>query len=109
MKNLIIVLCIISLFLMTGCYTVRIFSDTEKQITIASRSENLPFKETYRVWYALWGLVPINDNSINHILSTSKVKKVRITTKMGLIDWILSSILGYISIVTWTVEIEGAE
>lgn len=112
MKNLIIVLCIASLFLTTSCYTVKILSDAERPISLASSTENLPYKETYRVWYALWGLVPINDNTTNKILKETRIKKVRITTKMSLIDWVISFVLNAViptTIATWTVEIEGAE
>lgn len=111
MKQTIILLCIASLFL-SGCYTVRILSDVDRPITLASRTESLPYKETYRVWYALWGLVPISDNTTNKILKESKVKKVRITTKMTIVDWLISAVLNAViptTIATWTVEVEGAE
>ncbi|MEN3013813.1 MAG: hypothetical protein ABDH23_04265 [Endomicrobiia bacterium] len=112
MRNLTIILCIVALLFTTSCYTVKILSDTDRPITLASRTENLPYKETYRVWYALWGLVPISDNTTNKILQQTKIKKVRITTKMTLVDWLISSALNLFiptTIATWTVEVEGAE
>ncbi len=109
MKKLIVIMCLLSMVLLTSCYTVKVLSDTDRPITLASRTDNLPYKDSYRVWYALWGLVPISDNTTNKILKETKINKVRITTKMGIIDILISAILGNISIVSWTVEVEGAE
>jgi len=112
MKKLITLICIISLLFLTSCYTVRVLSDTDRPITLASQTESLPFKTRYRVWYALWGLVPINDNTINKVLRETKVNKVRVTTKMTIVDWLISTVLNIFiptTIATWTVEIEGAE
>lgn len=112
MKKLITLLCIMSLLFLTSCYTVRVLSDVDREIVLASKTESLPYKETYRVWYALWGLVPINDNTTNKILKETKVKRVRITTKMSIVDYLISLVLNSLiptSIVTWTIEIEGAE
>jgi len=109
MNKLITILCIISLLFLTSCYTVRVLSDVDRPITLASQTEALPFKTKYRVWYALWGLVPINDNTINKILRETKVNKVRVTTKMTFVDWLITGLLSYFTIATWTVEIEGAE
>lgn len=109
MKKIIVAMCLLSMLMLTSCYTVRILSDADREITIASKTENLPLKERYRVWYALWGLVPISDNTTNKIFKESKIKKARITTKMTFVDWLISVVLGQFSIVTWTVEVEGAE
>lgn len=112
MKKLITIICVLSLFLLTSCYTVRILSDADRPITLASRAESLPYKETYRVWYALWGLVPISDNTTNKILKESKIKKVRITTKMTIVDYLITLALNALiptTITSWTVEVEGAE
>lgn len=112
MKKLIGLICILSLLSLTSCYTVRILSDADREITLASRAESLPYKESYRVWYAIWGLVPISDNTTNKILKESKIKKVRITTKMTFIDYLITLALNALiptTIATWTVEVEGAE
>jgi len=112
MNKLITILCIISLLFLTSCYTVRVLSDVDRPITLASQTESLPFKTQYRVWYALWGLVPISDNTTNKILRETKIRKVRVTTKMTFVDYLISAALNMIlptTIATWTVEIEGAE
>jgi len=112
MKKLITLICIISLLFLTSCYTIRVLSDADRPITLASQTESLPFKTRYRVWYVLWGLVPINDNTINKVLRETKVNKVRVTTKMTVVDWLISTVLNIFiptTIATWTVEIEGAE
>jgi uncharacterized protein YceK len=96
--------------LVSGCYSVRVLSDRTAGLTLASKTENLPYKESYKVWYILWGLVPISDNTTSKLFSNTNLKKVRITTKMGIDDILISMILGsFTSISSWTVEIEGSE
>lgn len=112
MKKLVSTICVLSLLLLTSCYTVRILSDADRPITLASRTEALPYKESFRVWYAIWGLVPISDNTTNKLLKDSKIKRVRITTKMTFVDYLITLALNALiptTIATWTVEIEGAE
>jgi hypothetical protein len=112
MKKLITLICIISLLFLTSCYTIRVLSDADRPITLASQTESLPFKTQYRVWYVLWGLVPINDNTTNKILRETKLRKVRVTTKRTFVDYLISAVLNIFiptTITTWTVEIEGAE
>lgn len=112
MKKFTTLICILSLFLMNSCYTVRVVSDVDRPITLASKTETLPYKETYRVWYILWGLVPISDNTTNKILRETKINKIRVTIKMSFVDYLISALLNAIiptTIATWTVEIEGAE
>ncbi len=112
MKKLITMICIISILFLTSCYTVRVLSDVDRPITLASQTESLPFKTQYRVWYVLWGLVPISDNTINKILRETKVQKVRVTTKRTIVDYLITAVLNVViptTIATWTVEIEGAE
>lgn len=111
MKKAILLISIFCMCLMvSGCYSVRMLSDREEPIIIARRTENLPYKETYKVWYALWGLVPISDNTTDKILATTKLKRVRINSKQTFVDVLISIVLGgSFSIETWTIEIEGSE
>ncbi len=112
MEKITILISILSLLFFTSCYTVRVLSDADRPITLASQTESLPFKTQYRVWYALWGLVPISDNTTNKILKETKLRKVRVTTKMSFVDYLISAVLNMIiptTIATWTVEVEGAE
>lgn len=109
-KKIVSLITVVSLIGLTGCYSVKVLSDRDTPITLASRTDTLPYKESYKVWYVLWGLIPISDNTTNKILATTKLKKVRITTKMDADDWLVSLILGgFLTICTWTVEVEGAE
>jgi len=45
-----------------------------------------------RVWYILWGLVPITDNNLDSVLP--KDKPVRIETKYNVIDIIIGVVSG---------------
>ncbi|MEO0203216.1 MAG: hypothetical protein ABIL37_05815 [candidate division WOR-3 bacterium] len=51
------------------------------------------FKTSKRVWYALYGLVPLTDNSTADIIQKYNLKNVKAESKM--------------TIVPMTIEIEG--
>jgi len=109
MKKYMTYILLVSLVIsICGCYTVKIVSIPDQNITLAPETEPLPYKKTYKVWYALWGLVPITDNTINKILADTKLQKVRVTTKQNIVDILITMILGNFSITTWTVEVEGS-
>jgi len=60
-----------------------------------------------RVWYALWGLIPITDNSTADLIQKYNLKNVRAESKMTILDFIISAFTSYITIVALTVEVEG--
>ena len=57
-----------------------------------------------RCWYALWGLVPIGDNSTDSLIPET-VKKVRVETKYTVLDFLINIFTGVVTIETNTVEI----
>ena len=57
-----------------------------------------------RQWYALWGLVPINDVDTNTM--TAGATDYEITTQITVVDFLISAILGNISINCRTVTVE---
>ena len=110
MKKIMTISIMFCLIFFSGCYSVRILSDRNSNIILASKTEHLPYKEKYKVWYILWGLVPISDNTTSKLFNNSNLKKVRINTKLGIDDILISLVLGsFTSIASWTVEVEGAE
>ena len=107
MKRLSILLLSFTIF-MVSCYPVKIAAPYGQKTTLATKSENLPFREKQKNWYILWGLVPISHNGPDRIIGENGLKKVRVETKMNFGDFLIAGILGGVSVVTTTTIIEGS-
>lgn len=112
MKRLIIIsliLAILSLGL-TSCFRVSIQAPRESEVSIVSEYTVLPqFTLKKKVWYILWGLVPITDNTPADLIALSKAKKVRINTYWGVDDILINLITANFTIYVNTLEVEVIE
>ncbi|MBI5805468.1 hypothetical protein HZA73_05435 [candidate division TA06 bacterium] len=82
-----------------GCATIKVGGNAQLAPT-TSTGEKIAAK---RCWYVLWGLVPIGDNSTDSIVPANS--KVRVETKMSVVDFLLSGLLGVLTIQTKTAEV----
>ncbi|HYA93329.1 MAG TPA: hypothetical protein VEK32_17715 [Thermodesulfobacteriota bacterium] len=83
-----------------GCFTIRVGGKVE----LAPSTEEGTKVAHKRCWYALWGLVPISDNSTDPIIPAT-VKKVRVETKFTVTDFLINIFTGIVTIETYTVEV----
>jgi hypothetical protein len=83
-----------------GCFTIRVGGKAE----LAPSTEEGTKIAHKRCWYALWGLVPISDNSTDSLIPES-AKKVRVETKYTVPDFLINIFTILVSIETFTVEI----
>lgn len=83
-----------------GCFTIRIGGKAE----LAPSTEVGAKIAGKRCWYALWGLVPIGDNSTDSLIPAT-AKKVRVETKYNVSDFLINIFTGLVTIETITVEI----
>jgi predicted small secreted protein len=83
-----------------GCFTIRVGGKAE----LAPSTEEGTKVAHKRCWYALWGLVPISDNSTDPTIPAT-VKKVRVETKFTVTDFLINIFTGIVTIETYTVEI----
>jgi len=83
-----------------GCFTIRVGGKAE----LAPSTEEGTKVAHKRCWYALWGLVPISDNSTDPAIPAT-VKKVRVETKFTVTDFLINIFTGIVTIETYTVEI----
>jgi len=88
---------IISVF---GCFTIRVGGKAE----LAPSTEEGTKIAHKRCWYALWGLVPIGDNSTDSIIPET-VRKVRVETKYTVPDFLINIFTFILTIETFTVEV----
>jgi hypothetical protein len=83
-----------------GCFTIRVGGKAE----LAPSTEEGTKIAQKRCWYALWGLLPIGDNSTDSLIPET-VKKVRVETKYTVSDFLINIFTFILTIETFTVEI----
>ena len=83
-----------------GCFTIRVGGKAE----LASSTEEGTKIAQKRCWYALWGLVPISDNTTDSLIPET-TKKVRVETKHTVSNFLINIFTILVSIETFTVEI----
>ncbi|MGC8894942.1 MAG: hypothetical protein ACP5QG_08880 [candidate division WOR-3 bacterium] len=115
MKKLIAGLLLIGF--LTGCATVIVEAPMGAENTVSLTSKpsggsSQHFTVQKKVWYVLWGLVPITNNSTDDMISQvsqggKDVRNMKVTVQYTLIDWLIGACLGGISIMTNTVTVEG--
>jgi hypothetical protein len=86
---------------LTGCYTIKVGGNGQ-QLASSNESGNLIGEK--RVWYALWGLVPISDNTTDS-MAPAAAKKVKFETTHTFVDFVISFFTGIVSIVCNTAEV----
>lgn len=91
----------------SGCYTMKAVAPVGTPMTALAETDSAAFKKNVRVWYALWGWVPISNNSAAQTIQENNLKNVRITTKHRFIDGLIGAFTGIVSIVPATMVIEG--
>jgi hypothetical protein len=83
-----------------GCFTLRVGGKAE---LAPSTEEGTKIAEK-RCWYGLWGLIPISDNSTDSLIPAT-VKRVRVETKITIMDGLINFFTLLVTIETFTVEI----
>ena len=83
-----------------GCFTIKVGGKAE----LAPSTEEGTKIAHKRCWYALWGLVPIGDNSTDSLIPET-ARKVRVETKYTVSDALINIFTILVSIETFTVEI----
>jgi hypothetical protein len=76
-------------------------------VTTVSEATTTSFKKSVKVWYALWGAVPISENSTEKLIADNNLKEVRVTTQIKFVDYVIGIFTGLVSIVPATMTVEG--
>jgi len=99
-KIMSVVLLVALIMSVVGCYTIKIGGKAD----LAPSTEEGTKIAQKRCWYALYGLVPISDNSTDSLIPGT-VKKVRVETKYKVSDFLINIFTGLVTIETFSVEI----
>jgi hypothetical protein len=76
-------------------------------VSTLSQEQATTVKKSVKVWYALWGLVPISNNASDKIIAENNLKAARVTTQIQFVDFLIGIFTGIISIVPATMTVEG--
>jgi hypothetical protein len=79
----------------------------QSEVTMLPEGSQTNFKKSQKVWYALWGAVPISSNSSEKIIVENELKAARVKTQISFVDFLIGSITGLVSIVPATMTVEG--
>ena len=108
MKKSALLLAVLLIIVITiNCGTIIVAAPPGKDIELLSENEAGRVVTMKKCWYLLWGLVPISNNSIAPVVADYQLKSVRVTSYYSPIDFIVSFFLGFTTLHTRTVEIEG--
>jgi hypothetical protein len=83
-----------------GCITMKIGGNAQ----LAPSTEEGSKVAQKRCWFILFGLIPLNDNSIDSIIPAT-AKKVRVETKWSFLDIVMNIFTEVLTIVSFTAEI----
>jgi len=98
MKRIAVAVLLLSL-LSIGCATVKVGGNAQLG---SSNDQGVKIAQK-RCWYALWGLVPINDNSTDQVIPANKT--VRVETKYSATDWLMNIFTGALTVYSYTAEV----
>lgn len=108
MKESALLLAILLIAVITiNCGTVIVAAPPGKNIELLSENDAARVVTVKKCWYLLWGLVPISNNSTAPVVAEYQLKSVRVNSYYSPVDFIISFFLGFTSLHTRTVEIEG--
>ena len=93
-------LCLFLVVSLAGCFTIKIGGKAQ----LASTNEEGTLVAKKRCWYALWGLVPIGDNSTDNVIPP-QADKVRLETKYTVPDALINMFTFLVSIETFSVRV----
>ena len=105
-KVLLILVSLILVFSFLGCATILVKAPEGKNLQLASGTPPSEYDKSKMVWYVLWGLIPIGDNTTVDLLADApKGSKVFVKTELTPIDAIITTLLSFATIQTRTVSV----
>lgn len=91
-----------------GCTPIIVDAPPDVGVTLTSQFEPAPMKVEKRVWYVLYGLVPLTDNTTTDIIQKYGFKKVHVKSEQTFLDYLITVFLGTFTIATRTIVVEGS-
>jgi len=102
---------LLGLLVLVGCATIKVESPQGQKIALQSDVDSQPLVKKTKVWYALYGLVPISPNSTAVIMQKNNLnlRKASFKAYFGFDDYLVGAFTGLLTIQPLTLEIYGVE
>lgn len=106
-----IAIALIAVFTLSssGCFTMKATAPAKTPVALISEGKRASFKQSKRVWYAIWGAVPISDNSSAKIIAENGLKQARVKMEITFVDYLIALVTSTVTIVPATMTVEGNE
>ena len=96
-----------ALLLVAGCGTVEFEAPPGRKVRLLREDEPTTVSVERKVWYALWGVEPLGDNSTASMIEENGLSEVRMATDQDALDGILSAFTSLFSFSVRTIYVEG--
>lgn len=92
---------------LVGCATVKVEAPYGTYIKLSTEN-TATYKRIVkkRVFYALWGLVPLTPNSTAYMVNPKTTHEMKVKSYYDVVDYLISAVLGVVSITSRSVEIQ---
>ncbi len=92
---------------LVGCATVQVEAPRGTDIKLSTENTTT-YKRIVkkRVFYALWGLVPLTPNSTASMVNPRTTHEIKVKSYYNVVDYVISAVLGIVTITSRTVEIQ---
>jgi len=82
--------------LLTGCFTTTLSAPDHMPVRIMAEAEKAAYKNEYKDWYLLGGLLPIYRHDIPELIRQEKLVEVRVRTEDRISDGVITFLTDYI-------------
>ena len=81
---------------LAGCFTTTLSAPERQQVRILAQDEKAHFKQEFKDWYILGGLVPIYRHDIPDLIRDEHLLEVRVQTEDRVSDGVITFLTDYI-------------
>jgi hypothetical protein len=106
MKRLVVVFLLLVFILpLVSCTTINVNTAAGKYaFLMPDKGGVVKDTRSKMVFYILWGLIPLTDNSTKDMINAKE--KVRVSSTMGPLDVVISYVLGIVTVQSRTITVE---
>lgn len=102
-----IIAILLCLVLLAGCAPVIIEAPVRGNVSLSRVNATPPTVVKKKNWYALWGLIPISNNSTASLIADKGFTEVKAKTYTSFVDCLISVLTSPITIMCNTAEVSG--
>ncbi|MFA5790792.1 MAG: hypothetical protein WC976_07170 [Caldisericia bacterium] len=101
------IIFLVLLVLVSGCATITVESPSHMKVIMATANSRPEKIYRHRVWFAFWGLLPLNNNSSANKIEEQSLRNVKTKVYYRWDDILISFLLSPFTVTRECVEING--